>query len=98
LEEKKKEMKLQIDLDDNMAQGVYSNFTVVNHSDADFVLDFIFLQPMQPKAKVRSRVITAPKHAKKLMEALSENIKKYESQFGLIPSETKDADALDLIH
>lgn len=98
MEDDKKEMKLQIDLDDNTAQGVYSNFTVVNHSDADFVLDFIFLQPMQPKAKVRSRVITAPKHAKKLMEALSENIKKYESQFGPIPSDTKDVDEYDLMH
>jgi len=91
LEEKKKEIKLQIDLDENTAQGVYCNLAVVNHSDTEFVLDFIYVQPMQPKAKVRSRLITSPRHAKKLLEALSENLQRYESKFGPIQTSLPDA-------
>jgi hypothetical protein len=98
VEDDKKEMKLQIDLDENIAQGVYSNFAVVNHSDADFVIDFIYLQPMQPKAKVRSRIITTPKHAKKLMAALVENIDRYEKKFGSIPSDPEEESSQDLMH
>ncbi len=94
----KKEMKLQIDLDENTAQGVYSNFAVVNHSDADFVLDFIYLQPMQPKAKVRSRIITTPKHAKRLLEALSENLKKYEEKYGPIPADMDETPEREIVH
>ena len=98
MEDDEKEIKLQIDLDDNIAQGVYSNFVVVNHSDADFVMDFIYLQPMQPKAKVRSRVITTPRHAKKLLAALTENIKNYEEKYGPIPSDPGEGGNQDLMH
>lgn len=96
--DEKKEFKLQIDIDDLTAQGVYSNFAVVNHSDTDFVLDFIYLQPMQPKAKVRSRIITTPKNAKKLLKALEANIKKYEKTFGTIPHEQAEEDDHELMH
>lgn len=98
MEDKNKEMKLQIDLDDIVAQGAYCNFAIVNHSDAEFVLDFIYLQPMQPKAKVRSRIITTPKHAKKLMNALSENIKRFEEKFGAIPEDTENHGEREIIH
>jgi len=98
MEDKNKEVKLQIDLDDTTAQGVYSNFAVVNHSDSEFVIDFIYLQPMQPKAKVRSRIITSPKHAKRLLEALTENVKRFEEQFGPIPAEAKGSDEESLMH
>ncbi len=98
MEDKKKELKLQIDLDEETAQGVYSNFAVVNHSDAEFVLDFIYLQPMQPKAKVRARVIIAPRYAKKLLAALSENLKRYEERFGPIPSDTAEPGRQDIMH
>lgn len=84
MEKNKKDVKLEIDLDENTAQGIYSNLVVVNHSDTEFVLDFIYLQPMQPKAKVRSRIIASPKHAKKILAALSENIKIYEERFGTL--------------
>jgi len=57
-----KEIKLEIQLDEDVAQGVYSNLAVVNHSDSEFILDFIFVQPQAPRAKVRSRVITSPSH------------------------------------
>jgi len=79
-----KEVKLEIQVDDDIAQGVYANLAVVNHSDAEFTLDFIFVQPQAPRAKVRSRVITSPKHVKRLLLALEENLKKYEQQFGVI--------------
>ena len=83
-EEKAKEVKLEIQVDEDIAQGVYANLAVVNHSDAEFTLDFIFVQPQAPRAKVRSRVITSPKHVKRLLLALEENLKKYEKQFGTI--------------
>ena len=98
MEEKKKDVKLEIDLDENTAQGLYSNLVVVNHSDTEFVLDFIYLQPMQPKAKVRSRIITSPKHAKKLLDALSENMKIYEERFGTISSDIREAGQQDSVH
>ena len=101
MEDKSKEVKLQIDIDDVTAQGAYCNFAIVNHSDAEFVVDFIYLQPMQPKAKVRSRIITTPKHAKKLVSALLENIKRYEEKFGPIPEDKEDKGdmpAQDMVH
>ena len=64
LEEKKKqEVKLEIQLDEDMAQGAYVNLASVNHNEAEFVVDFIFVQPQAPRAKVRSRVILSPQHA-----------------------------------
>jgi len=79
-----KEVKLEIQIDEEIAQGVYANLAVVNHSDAEFTLDFIFVQPQVPRAKVRSRVITSPRHVKRLLLALQDNLKKYEKQFGTI--------------
>ncbi len=79
-----KEIKLEIQLDEEMAQGVYANLAVVNHSDTEFVLDFIFVQPQAPRAKVRSRVITSPSHAKRMLLALQENVARYEKMFGAI--------------
>ena len=79
-----KEINLEIQLDEEIAQGVYANLAVVNHSDSEFVLDFIFVQPQAPRAKVRSRVITSPRHAKRLLLALQENLARYEKTFGPI--------------
>ena len=79
-----KEVKLEIQVDEDVAQGVYANLAVVNHSDAEFTLDFIFVQPQAPRAKVRSRVITSPKHLKRLMLAIQDNVEKYEQRFGSI--------------
>ncbi len=67
-----------------MAQGLYSNLAMVNHTDSEFTLDFIYVQPQQPKAKVRARVITSPRHTKRLLEALKDNVAKYEKRFGAI--------------
>ncbi len=79
-----RKLNLQLQLDDETAQGSYFNFAIVNHTPAEFLLDFIFVQPQQPKGKVLSRMITSPIHAKRLLMALSENVAKYEQKFGPI--------------
>ena len=76
--------QIQIEIDDQTAQGVYSNLAMIGHSETEFVLDFIFVQPQVPKAKVRARIITSPQHAKRFLLALEDNIKKYEQRFGEI--------------
>lgn len=80
----RKEIPLQLQIDDDVSQGMYANMAMVNHNETEFTLDFIFVQPQLPKAKVRSRVITSPKHAKRFLLALQENITKYEQRFGNI--------------
>ena len=81
---KPQEVKLEIQLDDETAQGKYANLAVINHSDAEFCVDFIFVQPQAPRARVRSRVIISPKHAKQLLGALHENVRQFEQQHGVI--------------
>jgi hypothetical protein len=78
------DLPLQIHLDDDIANGQYVNMALVNHTETEFTLDFIYVQPQQPKAKVRSRIITNPKHIKRLLLAMQENLAKYEAKFGAI--------------
>ena len=80
--------QIQIEIDEATAQGLYANLALISHSESELILDFIFLQPQVPKAKVRSRIITSPAHAKKLLAALEDNIKKYEARFGKINVQT----------
>jgi len=80
----KKKHQIKIELDDNVGQGEYANFAVVTHSPAEFVMDYIRILPGMTKSKVKSRIIMAPMHAKTLMMALQDNIKKYENKFGEI--------------
>ena len=88
------EPQIQIEVDDADSRGVYSNLALIAHSETEFVLDFIFLQPQNPKAKVLSRIVSSPGHAKRLLWALKDNLEKYEARFGPIragaPSETPD--------
>ena len=79
---KSAEVQLEIQIDEEIAQGVYANLAVVNHTDTEFVLDFIYVQPQTPRAKVRSRVVTSPKHFKRLLQAWQENLRIYEERFG----------------
>ncbi len=79
-----KKVNLQIQLDEDMAQGAYVNLAMVNHTETEFTVDFIYVQPQQPKAKVRARIISSPKHTKRLLEALRDNLNRYESRFGVI--------------
>ena len=78
------EIQLQIQLDDEVANGQYINMALVNHTETEFTLDFIYVQPQQPKAKVRSRIITNPKHMKRLLAAMQDNLGKFEAKFGTI--------------
>jgi hypothetical protein len=85
--EKKQEnqVQLEIQVDDNTAQGIYTNLAGITHSETEFIFDFLFIQPNQPKAKLRARIISSPIHTKRFLQALVENIKKYEERFGKIP-------------
>ncbi len=81
MENKKKTEKLEIQLDEETAQGVYTNLMVVNHNETEFALDFIYVQPQGNRAKVRSRVITSPSHIRGLIRALEKNLSSYEEKF-----------------
>ena len=83
--------QLNIELTEEMAEGIYSNLAIITHSTAEFVVDFINIMPNAPKAKVKSRVILAPQHAKRLMKALAENIKKFEQVHGSIQDVEQNA-------
>ena len=83
--ESSKPVQLQVEMDDATAQGLYANLAGVTHSETEFVLDFLFLQPSQPKAKLRARVISSPVHTKRFLTALMDNLKRYEERFGTIP-------------
>ena len=76
--------KINIELDEKAASGEYSNFVVVTHSPAEFVMDFTRILPGVPKAKVHSRIIMAPPHVKSFMMALKDNISKFENKYGEI--------------
>jgi hypothetical protein len=82
--QKPQEIQLQIQLDDQVADGQYINMALVNHTETEFTLDFIYVQPQQPKAKVKSRIITNPKHMKRLVMAMQDNLTKFEAKFGVI--------------
>tara|TARA_B100000780_G_scaffold242579_1_gene185434 strand:- start:496 stop:810 length:315 start_codon:yes stop_codon:yes gene_type:complete len=82
--DKNEKKQVSIELPEDIAQGVYTSLVIVNHSPTEFVLDFISMMPGMPKAKVKSRIILTPPHAKRLLAVLVENVKKYESQFGEI--------------
>ena len=83
-ENENKQQGLQIELTAEVAQGQYANFAIITHSSSDFVLDFARVLPGVPKSQVKSRVILAPEHAKRLLAALQENIMRYERQYGAI--------------
>ncbi|HBH25073.1 MAG TPA: DUF3467 domain-containing protein [Cytophagales bacterium] len=76
--------QINIELSEEVAEGVYANLAMIAHSNAEFVVDFIRLMPGVPKAKVKSRIVITPEHAKRLLYALKDNIQKYEDTFGPI--------------
>ena len=77
-------VQVQIEIDPATAQGVFVNMAMVNHTDTEFTLDLVYVQPQAPKATVRARAITTPKHMKRLLHAIQDNIAKYEARFGTI--------------
>ncbi|MFH2005110.1 MAG: DUF3467 domain-containing protein [bacterium] len=80
----KGQAKIAIQIDDNVAMGMYSNFMLINHNESEFVIDFAYLLPGPPRAKIGSRVILTPQHMKRVLETVQKNIEKYEERFGPI--------------
>ena len=81
---KKTPNQLNIELPEEVSEGIYANLAIISHSHSEFVVDFIRLMPNVPKAKVKSRIILTPQHAKRLMKALIDNVNKFEAQNGKI--------------
>lgn len=77
--------KMDIALSDEVAEGIYSNLAIITHSHSEFIVDFVSLMPGLPKGNVKSRIILTPQHAKRLLAALDENIKRFEASHGPIP-------------
>ncbi len=86
---KKNQNQINIELNEEVAQGIYSNLAVITHSSSEFVIDFVRVMPGVPKAKVQSRIILTPEHAKRLLMALKDNINKFESINGPIKNVEK---------
>lgn len=79
-----KEGQMNVELSEEIAEGIYSNLAIINHSASEFVLDFIKIMPGIPKARVKSRIVLTPQHAKRFLRALQDNVARFESQHGEI--------------
>lgn len=84
--------QIEIELPEEEASGTYSNLVMISHSSSEFILDFISVMPGRPKAKVVKRMVLTPDHAKRLVNALSENVKRFEKENGPI----SDDDQIDV--
>ena len=82
--DKTKQGQINIELDEKIAEGIYSNLAIINHSVSEFVVDFVSIMPGTPKSKVKARIILTPQHAKRLMKALNENVTRFEKAHGKI--------------
>jgi hypothetical protein len=92
MENNNNQNQINIELPEDIAEGEYSNLAIITHSNQEFVLDFVRVAPGVPKAKVKSRVILTPQHAKRFMKALIENVRKFEQLHG----EIKENDNLSI--
>lgn len=84
MEKKNERNEIQIELKEDVAQGIYSNLAIITHSPSEFIIDFVRMMPGLPKAEVKSRIILTPEHAKRLLYALKDNVAKFESVQGPI--------------
>jgi len=84
MSDQNKQGQINIELDEDVADGTYSNLAIINHSISEFIVDFVNIMPGVPKAKVKSRIILTPQHAKRLTKALADNVKKFEHAHGEI--------------
>jgi hypothetical protein len=89
-EQQNPQQTIEIELTEGEAMGSYSNLVMITHSGSEFILDFIAMMPGLPKAKVMKRIVMTPDHAKRLSNALKDNIRKYEGQFGVIEVDAKN--------
>jgi hypothetical protein len=87
MEEQNNDNQLNIELSEDVAEGIYSNLAIITHSNTEFVIDFIRVMPGVPKARVKSRIILTPEHAKRLVEAMQDNLDKYEAINGKIKTQ-----------
>lgn len=87
--------QIQIELPDDIAQGTYANLAIITHSSSEFIIDYIRMLPGLPKAKVQSRIILTPEHAKRLLMALADNVKQYEDLYGIIRLEAPSSNHTD---
>lgn len=84
MKEEENPNQINVELSEEIAEGIYVNLAMIAHSNSEFVIDFIRIMPGIPKARVKSRIIITPEHAKRLLEALKDNIRKYEEAYGKI--------------
>ena len=84
--------QLNIEISEEVSEGVYANLAIITHSHAEFVVDFVNVMPGTPKSKVKSRIIMTPTHAKRFMKAMIENVKKFENTNGNI----QDIEAVEI--
>ena len=84
--------QLNIEISEEIAEGIYANLAIITHSHAEFVIDFVNVMPGTPKSKVKSRIILTPTHAKRFMKAIADNVKKFEAANGHI----QDIEAVEL--
>ncbi len=80
--ENQEQNQINIELSEEMAEGIYSNLAMIAHSNSEFVIDFIRMMPGVPKAKVKSRIIMTPEHAVRFLQALKDNVERYQDSFG----------------
>jgi len=92
MSEQQQPNQLNIEISEEIAEGVYANLAIITHSHAEFVVDFVNVMPGTPKSKVKSRIILTPQHTKRFMKAMQDNIAKFESVNGPI----KDLDEMQL--
>lgn len=90
MQQEPKDGQLNIEITEEIGEGSYSNLVIITHSQAEFILDFVNIMPGLPKSKVKSRVIMAPVHAKRFLEALADNVKNYEKENGQIKEANAD--------
>ncbi|NND88421.1 MAG: DUF3467 domain-containing protein [Flavobacteriaceae bacterium] len=83
-DKKQQQGQINIELDEKIAEGIYSNLAIINHSKSEFVVDFVTIMPGVPKSKVKSRIILTPQHAKRLLKALHDNVGRFEKAHGEI--------------
>jgi hypothetical protein len=96
MSEQKNAGQISIELNEEVAQGTYSNLAVITHSSSEFVIDFVRIMPGIPKAQVKSRIILTPEHAKRLVAAMEDNISKYEAVHGIIKEVKSSAPVLPM--
>ncbi|MFO0357442.1 MAG: DUF3467 domain-containing protein [Sphingobacteriaceae bacterium] len=84
MEDNKPQHQIDIELTEEIAEGIYSNLAIITHSQSEFVIDFVKMMPGIPKAKVKSRILLTPQHAKRLVKALADNIATFEQMNGKI--------------